>query len=204
MNRPQAQSGPDDLIALFGISGSGKTTLGQILATRLGYHFVDLDWFYKENKPSVRLSNGKIKANWDDLSAIDLEAFRRRLQSLKGGVVVVGFALRDELFDRKPRLVIHLQTGRTPEVIISRAIEARKKSKGFTGDKAKDDELMVREYVYPFFIKNLDDITVNANLDVFENESVAMKPGGMQRRSLEDLINTLMDYIEPDNFSMAP
>jgi hypothetical protein len=193
----------NDLIALFGISGSFKKTLGKQLAQRLGYHFFDLDWFYKKEKPTVRLSNGKLKEDWDTLAALDLDEFRRHLRLIKGGVVVVGFALRDDIFEKQPRITVHLRTGRDAETIIQRAIAARRESKGFAGVKAKDDELMVREYVYPFFVSNLGRINVTANLDVYETNYYD-EPDGFKRRPINELLDTLVEYVDAEDFSMTP
>lgn len=182
------RSGP--VIAIFGISGSGKTTLGKILASQLGYTFVDIDSFYKPQKPEVTLSNGHRKKNWDTLKAIDIPAFQEKLRSIVGGVIVVGFALTDQLFECPPSLVIHLRTGRTQELIIQRAIAARAQSK--PGVNLEDDALMVREYVYPFFRENLPKISVTANLDVYQEEF------GLERRPIEELIQILLNYIDSD------
>lgn len=184
-NHPQ---GPGYLIAIFGISGSGKTTLGQELARRLGFTFVDLDDFYRLEKPSVQLSNGHIKKNWDTLEAIDIPAFKKKLRTLTGGVVVVGFALTDALFEKKPNAVIWLQTGRNRQVVVKRAIAARQKSK--PGINPVDDALMVQEYVYPFFQQNLHNISITANLDVYTSEN------DDTRRSLDELVEILLNYLD--------
>jgi shikimate kinase len=181
------------IIALVGISGSGKTTIGRFVANRLNYIYVDLDDFYKRDKPKITLSNGITVSNWDTLDALDLSAFRQTLASLvreKRNIIVGGFALSDDVFEQlKPTATILLSVGNTDSEIISRTIEARRRSKGFAGHKAIQDELMVKEVVYPYFKNVLQNTNVTGILKIYEQE---------QRRNLEELANTLIEFINED------
>lgn len=47
--RPEHSSHAPHRIALIGFMGSGKTTVGRLVATRLGYRFLDLDVLITEN-----------------------------------------------------------------------------------------------------------------------------------------------------------
>ncbi|MEE9306686.1 MAG: shikimate kinase [Spirochaetia bacterium] len=47
--RPEKQSHAPHRIALIGFMGSGKTTVGRLVASRLGYRFLDLDTLIVEN-----------------------------------------------------------------------------------------------------------------------------------------------------------
>jgi shikimate kinase len=47
--RPEKSSNVPHRIALIGFMGSGKTTVGRLVATKLGYRFLDLDILITEN-----------------------------------------------------------------------------------------------------------------------------------------------------------
>ena len=47
--RPEQQPHAPHRIALIGFMGSGKTTVGRLVASRLGYRFLDLDTLIVEN-----------------------------------------------------------------------------------------------------------------------------------------------------------
>jgi len=47
--RPKKQPQAPHRIALIGFMGSGKTTVGRLMASRLGYRFLDLDTLIVEN-----------------------------------------------------------------------------------------------------------------------------------------------------------
>lgn len=53
--RPENSSHAPHRIALIGFMGSGKTTVGRLVASRLGYRFLDLDVLITENaRKSIR------------------------------------------------------------------------------------------------------------------------------------------------------
>ena len=53
--RPEQQPHAPHRIALIGFMGSGKTTVGRLVASRLGYRFLDLDTLIVENaRKSIR------------------------------------------------------------------------------------------------------------------------------------------------------
>jgi shikimate kinase len=46
------------------LSGSGKTTIGRAFCERHpDWEFIDGDWFFLSNKPSVILSNNEVATN---------------------------------------------------------------------------------------------------------------------------------------------
>lgn len=174
------------IITLVGISGTGKTTLGKILAKELNYDYIDLDDFYFPNKPKVRLSDNSVVNNWDTLESINLKEFREKVLESPRNLVIGGFALVDQILPIKPIFTICLEAGHTETEIINRTINARKSSKGFTDEKAKRDELMVREVVYPYYKGMLNLTTVSAYLCTYDSE---------KKIPIENLIQLLLNYI---------
>lgn len=159
-----------EIIGITGVSGSGKTTVGKRLAEILDYQFIDLDEFFLPNKPKIILSNGKERSNWDSLQSIDISAFQNKIKQYKK-VIVVGFALIDRIFPIKPKCTIWLKTGINKEVVIERCIENRIKSKKIDNkEKQEEDELMVREVVYPNFLLYLSLTTISIIISVYEND----------------------------------
>lgn len=197
-----------DLIALIGISGTGKTTLGKALAARLKYTYIDLDSFYKKEKPRTRLSDGKFVSNWDTLKALDLDALREKLKKTPGGIILGGFVLKDKIFEKLPRMTILLapvskneirgtskdqllatfSRGDLKEQIIKRTIASRQAAKGVSSK----DALVVREIVYPYFLKTLTKTKIDRVLPVYD-EQVEGKP---VRLPVENLVSNLADMIE--------
>ena len=186
------------IIRITGISGSGKTTLGKILAKELNYTYIELDDYYLPNKPKINMPGTSIhnKKNWDTLEAIDIVTLQRMLIATEGNIILSGFALPDKIFPSpvgpglkpdKPTFTICLEAGKTSEEIILKTIEARKKSKLFTGEEAKRDEMMVREIVYPYYLRMLQETTINAYLCTYENN---------ERISIDKLIQIILSFIQ--------
>lgn len=155
-------------IVISGLSGAGKTTLGRVLAAKLGLPFMDIDDFYRPLKPMVTLSNGMRVKNWDSLEALDIprarEAILHYLNST--GLVLVGFALRDDVLPVIPDMHIHLITGSTKEEVIEKCILARRQSK--SPRDFQRDALMVNEVVYPFYMDTLAHSTIDLIVTVFD------------------------------------
>lgn len=177
----------EDLIIISGISGSGKTTLGREIAKRLGYRYVDIDSFYVKDKPRVTLSDRSQASNWDCYEALDLELFKEVMMSNEP-IVLTTFLPVDYLLSRPILVHFHLSTGLTSEERAQRCIQARQQSKGFTGEKAKRDEMVVREVVMPFYEKNRLDISSHnrKQIDVYING---------QRRSINNLVDEMLTAI---------
>jgi len=86
------------LIWISGISGSGKTYLAKSVARGLGLHMLDLDSFYRGEKPKTKIEvDGETLTvdNWDTLGAIDLKKFWGAvcdaLRVSDRGVIISGF-----------------------------------------------------------------------------------------------------------------
>lgn len=181
-----------DIIAIIGISGAGKSTLGQIVANTIGYDYLDLDSFYLPTKPKVDIViNDKVVkvSNWDTLDAVDIDGFRQALVNRTKPIIVTGFVLPDSIYTTqtgKPTITIWLRTGFDPYIVINRAIEARLQSKQFTINKAAIDRIMVCDYVYSFFMTNLESTTITNTIDVY---------GRDQRRTVNSLVDQILSII---------
>lgn len=102
------------------------------------------------------------------------------------GLLLVGFTLRDDLFDNfKPHCHIHLSTGQTKDQIVERCIVNRQKSKNFSS--LTTDRLNVKEVVYPFYVETITKSTINHIVEVFDNNG--------ERRSVDDIISEIMQIL---------
>ena len=185
------------IIALVGISGSGKTTLARILAERLGYQYIELDHWFKRDKPVFPLSNGQSVKNWDRFDVIDWAGFEYQVkQACKThpGVVIAGFALTADSIPGGADHTILLRTGHTADDIIKRAADARKVSKRYEGPAAERDKLYVRERVYPFYQEVLKKLAPHTTLDVFDEKG--------QRIPIEKLIDEILTIISPTKHTL--
>lgn len=180
------------LVVISGISGSGKSTIGEKVAEELGWSYLDMDTFYLQMKPIVRLSTGETVTNWDTLEAIDVNKLKERLRQLleRNNVLFTGFAPDPTIFPVRPTVHIHLGTGRNAEEIIERSILSRRRSKGFTGQKAVKDERMVREIVYPFYEKVMNGFGYHDN----EKLIYVYNMNG-DRKNIAELVQTVKDII---------
>lgn len=181
-------------LVISGISGSGKSTIGQKLAESLNLTYLDLDSFYLPQKPVVTLSNGSQVKNWDTLEALDIETFKMTVrEKVPQGLILVGFAITDEILEIKPNLHIHLSTGRNKEDIIKRCIASRRQSKGFKDDdfeplrngKIRIDEIMVREIVYPFYLDTVSKSTIDYTVEVFDYDYGP-------RKTVDEIVETIL------------
>ena len=114
------------IVVVMGVSGCGKSTLGQLLASRLGYPFLDADEFHPpenvakmaagtplsdaDRRPWLELLNGKLHAQKNAVLACSAlkESYRRilseglddcRFVHLRGSVELI----RARLAERKHR-----------------------------------------------------------------------------------------------------
>jgi gluconate kinase len=188
------------LIFISGISGVGKSTLSRELATRLNYKHINQDNYYIREKPVAKLSTGMMVRNWDTEKAIDFNKLNQDLRKLveaKEHVILEGFCLRDDLILIKPNVHIHLSYipllekqdislselyERNKEKIIPRIIAARSKSK----PNVKDDKIVVKELVWPFYIDTLEHSIIHYALSTFDHN------GG--RIPLNTLVNDVVVF----------
>ncbi len=189
-------------IAISGISSSGKTTVGKELASRLNLKFLDLDSFYYSRKPMVTLSNGKKVKNWDCMESLDINAFKAAiLEYAPLGLVVVGFALRDDIFPIKPKYHIHLNIGDTVDDICQRCVDCRQQYKKLN---LETDKMVVKELVYPFYVETLKKSKITFNIEVYyENgEGVYYKTGErLPLQKIIDMILWIIDTFSKDNIT---
>lgn len=184
------------LVFISGVSTSGKTTIGKAFVEnrkKLGeeWTFKDLDEFYYDKKPTIQLSNGKVKENWDCFEALDYAKLNTWLDYAtrsKTNVCLVGFALSQDQLKLYPDIHFHL-TLTSIDCVNSTFIVDDKKlahlvaqnrqlTKGFKGDKAQDDVLMVKESLIPFYksmVKELDSSTIFIQVTNSKNERIKMK-----------------------------
>ena len=172
------------IVFISGISGSGKSTLGKEIATQLHGKFIDQDWFFVKNKPTIKLSNGKILKNWDHEKALDMKTFNNKLREAKKTnkyIVVSGFALRNEWIDHdnKPDIHIHIKV---PKEL---SLQTRLKLK--PGNKI-DQTLMFNEAVLPFYYSTLE----KSNIDYFINGTIN---DSLERRPKQEMIDEIMGQI---------
>lgn len=180
------------LIFISGLSGSGKTTIGKALVKTLNetgdydhpWLFKDQDDFFVPTKPKIKLSNGKTKSNWDSTESIDWDSLIEWLSNHIDhyNIVLVGFCLRSDLIPYPHDCHIHLTYDKENE---TRCIESRLKSKSTyltTPEKIREDQLMVREVIIPFYQETLSKSDVSDMIEIYE---------GDKRKN----INVLLDQI---------
>ena len=169
-------------IVLSGLSGSGKSTLAQHFCSKFDWTFIEGDRFFLKNKPKVELSDGQSVSNWDTTEAIDWDSLNVEVtkQLKNNNVILATFLPRLDLFTFPVFRHIQLNTGTNP---IEKCITARRVSKRLnTEAKQNRDELMVREYVYPEYIKTCS-IQTDAVIQVYKDE---------ERRNIGELTEELL------------
>jgi thymidylate kinase len=173
------------IIAISGISGSGKSTIASILAIILGGIHIDMDSYYKKNKPPFKLSNGLSVSNWDSLESIDLEQMNKDLR-IPGLVILSGFALSDDVFedDNKPDVHIHL--------VISKelSLQTRAAIKNFEDIEKANQILVFNELLYPFYQLTLSKSIINININVESDIQTHT------RRTPNDLLDEIVEYLK--------
>ena len=175
-------TGVDEPVLIFisGISGVGKSTISKELAKELNFIHVNQDNYYLKDKPFVTLSNGLKAKNWDTEQAVNFDKLNSDLEMyIKQGkkTIVEGFCLRDDLINVKPNIHIHLSyipivTGdelieifnQYKEVIVSRIIKSRAQAK----PGIKNDEIVVKELVWPFYMETLNKSKINYIIETFD------------------------------------
>lgn len=190
------------LMFISGVSTSGKTTIGKELTKQrieIGedWIFKDLDDFYFDKKPIIKLSNGKEKENWDCFEAIDYGKLNEWLENQikKHNVCLVGFALSKERIKLPCSIHFHLTLldydhhSFDEKEIAHLVAQNRQLTKGFKGDKAQDDVLMVKEVLIPFYKKMFEELDVFTVLI-----SVSLPKGG--KKPLKDIIRDLRGSID--------
>ncbi|CAH6419691.1 Hypothetical protein HVR_LOCUS767 [uncultured virus] len=180
------------LYILTGISGSGKTTLGRQLAAQISAVnetkclFVDEDEHYLEDKPFVKLSDGKMYPNWDTLKSINPNFTSHIRELLKfQHVLLVGFSLPKDILPQVARVHIHLVTALNRSDLENRCVQARIEAKSFINQKR--DLMMVREVVIPFYHEMVRNCDITHFMEVFQKNG--------NRVSVPDLVSKAMKII---------
>lgn len=159
------------IVFVCGLSGVGKSFIvNKFVEKHPEFAYVDLDTFYKIEKPTVKLSNGKVVTNWDDPEAIEWDDFNTFINGLQyEKIIISGFLpLRDRL-KFKVDLFVELSYGdKSDEEIIEKCIMSRRESKKFeTEEKIKKDELMVREVTFPIYKETIEKYPPDVTLITF-------------------------------------
>jgi len=159
------------IIVISGLSGVGKSTVTALIAKQLDAVLIRQDDYFQDDKPRVTLSNGITVKNWDADSAVDFDAFNldvleARYSYAHDYIIVEGFNLVESKLKFVPDLHIHLSYTDSEklvdiynnvETITDRVINSRKESKS----NIKNDELMVKEVVIPYYLNRLKDTKIN-------------------------------------------
>lgn len=154
------------IIFISGPSGVGKSTACKKLAEDNSFVLIQQDSYFvsKEKKPLVRLSDGTELRNWDTYQSVDFDRFNADILKARFTsqvVIVEGFCLTASKIKVIPDLHIHISYVESEHVtyievgnesvIQQRMLESRKRSK----PNVKNDELMIKEIVYPFYVQTL-------------------------------------------------
>lgn len=138
------------LICLSGLSGAGKTYHAKQLADRLNLVHIDQDSFFKNYNelPQVTLGNGTKMPNWDSQDAIDFDLMNKSInRNIKNGLILSGFACRNEWFECQIDCQIHLKIDK--ETCYERRREQHK-------DPPHLAQRIIDEVVYPFYLETLE------------------------------------------------
>ena len=175
-------------IFISGISGVGKSTVSKQLAKDLNFIHINQDNYYLKSKPEVTLSSGLKVKNWDSAQALDFDKLNKDLieYQLRGreNIILEGFCLRDDLIKIKPDIHIHLSYIPVPtfadltsyindfkDFIIPKIIKSRSQAK----PGIKNDEIVVKELVWPFYIETLENSFINYVVNTFDEEGNRIK-----------------------------
>ena len=149
-------------IVLMGFMGTGKTTVGQILATRLGLTFVDMDHIIEEwaGKPISRIfaEDGEPSFRRMERDLVkDLAAKDGQVIGCGGGVVLNPDNVADY---RRTGLVICLTA--TPNVIFERTAKERHRPLLEEKDRFKRivDLLEKRQSLYAAILDQIDTVSL--------------------------------------------
>ena len=141
----------------------------------------------------------KVK-NWDSVAALDFEKLNNDIYNyLSEGrnILLEGFCLRDDLIKVVPNIHIHLSYIPVPpnvnlvdtytankDVIMPRIIKSRAQAK----PGIKNDEIVVNELVWPFYMKTLENSTIDYVINTFNNYG--------NRIDKNVIINSIIDLLE--------
>jgi shikimate kinase len=177
------------MIVLFGISTSGKSTLGEVLAKNLGYHWIDIDTFYKKEKPKITLRGVPGVENWDTIDAINEDNLIAECKWYKN-VVLSAFIISDPLLKKITHnyKIFLLKTGSNAEEEKERCIASRIVSKRFkTQAKQDKDRAMVEDILYTAYQDALTKLETVEVINVYDCNG--------ERKSVKDLIEQIESRI---------
>ena len=117
-------------------------------------------------------------ANWDCKEALNLKKMNKNIaKCVNKGVIFSGFACRDNWFDYKIDVQIHLQIDEKTCYI--RRQEQRK-------DHSNYGQIIVGELIYPFYQQTLKFSKIQYSIDANKKTD----------KTLEQLIDNLIDFFE--------
>lgn len=159
------------LVVIVGLSGSGKSTVSREFCNSYeGWTFIEGDRFFKRQKPKVKLSSGEIVNNWDHIESIDWDKLNQAVATSlhRSNTMLATFIPSTDRINKPIDICIKLNMGKNE---IERCISARRVSKRLTTEgKIINDELMVREVVYPFH-QSLPKLPLQQDICVYNGET---------------------------------
>jgi gluconate kinase len=158
---------------ISGISGTGKTTIGKMVAKYKNWTFIDQDSFYLQEKPLIMLSLGIKVKNWDCIESIDWHKLNNEVKKTLqlNNVLLVGFALWSSYISFPVEKHIHLFYGTGIDNDIILCYFNRKESKNLTNDNILKDISIIKELVFPFYFKTLENSIITHYIRVY-NENI--------------------------------
>lgn len=156
------------IILISGFSGSGKTLLAKNIERDFKLKFINLNNFYKKDyKQIVELSEDVKVIDWDNPDAIDWDKFNKKINDIKNdGIVVSGFCFPDDKLDFKFDYHIYLKISK--EKLIKNRHEFLEENKDNPLNEIKDTDielLILNKLTYKHYLEVKDKSTYTFSTD---------------------------------------
>lgn len=179
------------LIFVSGLSGCGKTYVAKNIARDLKIKIIDqFDYYKKDYINKTTLQDGTEINNWHTDEAIDWDLLNEDINTFKkDGLVVSGFALKENNISSKDDIHIHLNITKQNCIVRRKEYLEKNKDKYKTEYENIDspiEKLKMNQIIYPYYLEStkLSKINKFINMNILSEEE-----------AYDDVFNSIIKLI---------
>jgi len=190
------------IIFISGLPACGKLKLAKKVKRDFNLKLLNqFDYYRKDYNVKTTLQDGTILINWYTDSAIDWTKLNEDIDKYKkDGVIVVGFSLPEDKFDKKD-IDFHLHLNIPKQLCMEKRKDFVEKNKD--KDKYKEEfsligtvteKLRMNQLIFPYYLESMKKSKINKFINI-----ATMSDDEVYDTAFKYLIDFIEDYLYPED-----